>query len=153
VPAQSEIHVAAQVLSQRTLPYQNVDAELAVTVSSGATSSCGDGFCVPTEETSGCAADCPVCTAEDGVTSFEDPPCCGGLTLVRASHPYGWAYDQCYDWEGGGVPFVQGYCTACGDGECRGQENACNCPADCGPHCTNWVCEAGENRESCPADC
>ena len=53
----------------------------------------------------------------------------------------------------GGVPFVQGYCTACGDGQCAGKENICSCPEDCGPHCANWVCEAGEDRSSCPADC
>jgi hypothetical protein len=107
---------------------------------------------VPEDATS-CAQDCPACTPEDGVTSFGNPPCCAGLELVRAAHPYGWAYDQCYDWEGGGVPLVQGYCTACGDGSCTGRENPCNCPDDCGPHCGNWTCEPGEDRETCPADC
>jgi hypothetical protein len=154
VPEGTEIRVVAHVLSQRTTGYQNVDAELVVSVAGGPAASCGDGFCTgPGEDGSSCAADCPPCTPEDGVTSFGNPPCCAGLELVRAAHPYGWAYDECYDWEGGGVPLVQGYCTACGDGSCTGRENPCNCPDDCGPHCGNWTCETGEDRASCPSDC
>lgn len=150
VPTGSELTVRAKVLSQNTRPYQNDDGELLVTVTAGATPSCGDGFCSPDED---CADDCPTCTPEDGVSSLDSPPCCDGLTLVRGSQLYEWAYEQCYDWYGGGVPFVQGYCTACGDGQCTGRENACNCAEDCGPHCGNWTCEAGEDRQSCPADC
>jgi hypothetical protein len=154
VPAGTEVRVAAHVLSQRTTAYQNVDAEHVLSVTGGPAAACGDGFCTgPAEDATSCAADCPRCTPEGGVTSFGNPPCCAGLELVRAAHPYGWAYDQCYDWEGGGVPLAQGYCTACGDGTCTGRENACNCPDDCGPHCGNWVCESGEDRATCPADC
>lgn len=154
VPVGTIVDLKAKVFSQRTLPYQNVDGELSLEVTSGPDPSCGDGFCAGgAEDETSCPEDCPVCTQEDGVTSFGDPPCCEGLTPIRASHPYGWAYDQCYEWEGGGVLGVQSYCAACGDGECRGKENACNCPEDCGPHCTNWICEEGESAETCPADC
>jgi hypothetical protein len=153
-PTGSEIHLGAHVVSQNTLPYQDVDAESVVGVSSGAATSCGDGLCSPgSESASGCPADCPECVDENGITSFGAAPCCSGLVLVRAAYPYAWAYDQCYDWEGGGVPLAQGFCTHCGDGACTGVENACNCPADCGPHCGNWVCETGEDRTTCPADC
>jgi hypothetical protein len=123
-------------------------------VDGGPSPACGDGFCSsPSEDETSCPTDCPRCAGEDDIASFEDPPCCDGLVPLRAAHEYSWAYDQCYDWEGGGVPFVQTYCGACGDGACSGRENPCNCPADCGPHCGNWTCEAGETRETCPADC
>lgn len=57
-------------------------------------------------------------------------------------------------------------CATCGDGVCGGDENACNCPVDCGtaqlcaqllPTCGNGVCESGvgngERHENCSADC
>ncbi|MBN1771822.1 MAG: hypothetical protein JXB32_11205 [Deltaproteobacteria bacterium] len=154
VPAGTELHVSARVTSQRTREYQHEDDEATVVVGGAVAAACGDGFCTaPGETAASCAVDCPGCAPADAVTGFADPPCCEGLVRVRAAHPYGWAYDQCYDWEGGGVPWVQGYCTACGDGTCTGRENACNCPDDCGPHCGNWRCETGEDRTTCPADC
>lgn len=153
-PTGSDLRVQAHVVSQNTLPYQDVDADLGVSVVSGPAPTCGDGLCTALAESAGgCAQDCPECVGEDGVTGLGMPPCCSGLELVRASYPYSWAYGQCYDWEGGGVKYVQGLCTHCGDGACKGKENACNCPKDCGPHCGNWVCEPGEDRASCPADC
>jgi hypothetical protein len=154
VPAGTTVRLAAHVVSQRTAEYQNVDAQLELPVTGVVAPACGDGFCTaPAEDAATCADDCPSCVGADGVSSFGSPPCCAGLVPLRAAHPYGWAYDQCYDWEGGGVPFAQGYCGSCGDGSCDGRENPCNCPADCGPHCGNWTCEAGEDRASCPADC
>ncbi len=153
VPADTTLPISVIMRSQRTLPYQNVDADLELTATGGPAPVCGDGACSNGEDRQSCPQDCPTRVGEDGVTSFGDPPCCDGLTMIRAGHPYSWAYDQCYDWEGGGVPFVQAYCTNCGDGECKGKENTCNCPQDCGPHCGNWICEPGENRSSCPSDC
>ena len=153
VPTGTTLHVTAKVVSQNTLPYQDVDGEHTATVGTGAAVSCGDGYCTPPEDASSCPQDCPSCVGVDGVTSFGDPACCDGLMLIRAAHPYDWAYGQCYDWEGGGVQLAQGYCTACGDGQCQGKENECNCPEDCGPYCTNWICEPGEDHASCPADC
>ncbi|MBI5486916.1 MAG: hypothetical protein HY905_06260 [Deltaproteobacteria bacterium] len=154
VPQGTEVRVSARVLSQRTASYQNVGADHTLSVEGGPAPACGDGFCTsPAEDETSCAGDCPRCTDEDGVAGFGDPPCCDGLVPLRAAHLYGWAYDQCYEWEGGGVPFVQTYCGACGDGACSGRENPCNCPADCGPHCGNWLCETGESRTTCPADC
>jgi hypothetical protein len=154
VPAGTELRVSARVTSQRTSEYQEERAEATVAVSGAVAAACGDGFCsAPGETAASCAADCPGCSAADTMTGFADPPCCDGLTRVRAAQPYGWAYEQCYDWEGGGVSWVQGCCVACGDGRCSGLENACNCPDDCGPHCGNWRCEAGEERATCPADC
>lgn len=154
VPAGTELRVAARVTSQRTSGYQHEDAEATITIGGGVAPVCGDGFCTAPDETAAsCATDCPGCSPADAVTGFADPPCCAGLARVRATHPYAWAYEQCYDWEGGGVPWVQGYCVACGDGRCAGRENPCNCPDDCGPHCGNWRCEAGEDRATCPADC
>ena len=54
----------------------------------------------------------------------------------------------------------------CGDGECTGNENCSNCPADCGctapdtcqsgeckPPCGDGTCGAGENCSNCPEDC
>jgi hypothetical protein len=153
-PTGSKLSVQAHVVSQNTLPYQEVDAEAVATVTAGATPGCGDGICSPgSESATSCPLDCPECVGENGITSFSEPACCPGLTLVRAAHPYSWAYDQCYEWEGGGVPLVQGYCVQCGDGKCTGEEDACNCPGDCGPHCGNWICETGEDRSNCPADC
>jgi len=153
VPADTELPLSVVVRSQRTLPYQNIDTEVLLQVTGGAAATCGDAVCATTEDAATCPGDCPACAEESAVTSFGDPPCCDGLTLIRASHPYSWAYDQCYDWEGGGVPFAQGYCTRCGDGACTVPENVCNCPVDCGPHCGNWFCESGETRSSCPSDC
>jgi len=153
VPQGTRVPFAAHVLSQRTAEYQNVDADMTIDVISGPGVVCGDGFCSPSEDETNCADDCPRCVPEGGTSSFRSPPCCAGFDVVRASHPYGWAYGQCYDWEGGGIPFVQGYCTACGNGSCVEPENACSCPADCGPHCGNWTCEDGEDRIACPGDC
>lgn len=57
-------------------------------------------------------------------------------------------------------------CPVCGDGVCSGDENACNCPVDCGagqacseivPVCGDGICESGnvngERHESCASDC
>jgi hypothetical protein len=153
IPSGTPLSFTARVVSQNTLPYQQVDAEKTLSVAGSAPATCGDGLCSAAESAASCSKDCPACTREDRGTSLGEPPCCAGLKLIRAAYPYGWAYDQCYDWEGGGVQFAQGFCTACGDGVCKGNENACNCPEDCGPHCGNWICEEGESGSSCPADC
>ena len=66
--------------------------------------------------------------------------------------------------------FKAACCPVCGDGVCEGDENECNCPADCTSGCGGFclqqipvcgppmsVCEPcnapGESHESCPGDC
>jgi len=57
-------------------------------------------------------------------------------------------------------------CPVCGDGVCEGDENPCNCGADCQsgvvcaltvPTCGDGVCDhvgsPAESHERCPADC
>lgn len=44
----------------------------------------------------------------------------------------------------------------CGDGECKDNETAQNCPVDCGrpaPVCGDTVCNGTEDALSCPLDC
>jgi hypothetical protein len=153
IPNGTPIPFNVVVRSQRTLDYQNVDASHTLTVTESSAGACGDGFCTVDETEESCAADCPVCVGEGDITAFDLTPCCDGLSLIRDSQPYSWAYNQCYDWEGGGVPYAQAYCTRCGDGKCLSPENPCNCPEDCGPACGNWICEDKEDRASCPGDC
>jgi Flp pilus assembly pilin Flp len=56
------------------------------------------------------------------------------------------------------VTFTNG-CTidnasaVCSDGQCTGDENASNCPADCPSECGDGYCTSGEDSASCGIDC
>src|SRR4030042_3558703 len=77
-----------------------------------------------------CPEDCEKqeCIAEGqslgAVVPSNSNVCCAGLTEVSAMSSVG------EKWE----PMLgnRGYCTNCGNGVCKGPENACNCPKDCG---------------------
>jgi hypothetical protein len=77
---------------------------------------------------------------DDGRT--DDGDGCSALCLVEE----GWTCDL-------GSPSS---CARCGDGECGGGEDLCNCPGDCATAtCGDGNCcdRGGENGCSCPEDC
>lgn len=63
------------------------------------------------------------------------PACCPGLDLIGLDRSH---HRHCIP-PTGGVGNDSGYCTHCGDGVCRRNENICNCPQDCPILNTNLI--------------
>jgi len=64
------------------------------------------------------------CISENGLfAANSDLQCCQGLTKIDCSAPD--SQLECAECT------ARAYCTSCGDGECSGRENFCNCPQDC----------------------
>jgi len=89
-----------------------------------------DRFCGPGENFCNSPIDCPAppppCTEAGFVLESFRPgaACCAGLQPIgcEQTDADGVCRENC-------VGTV--YCAACGDGQCDGAENPCNCPADC----------------------
>ena len=80
----------------------------------------------------------PVCWGEGDAwgDAADELPCCEGLTPI----PCDWLEeDVCVP-----CPATAGFCTYCGDDECVGRENRCNCPEDCAEEVDPPVCEPGQ---------
>lgn len=61
------------------------------------------------------------------------PKCCSGLKLINLNSD---ETGSCVN-ATGGTGDNSGYCTKCGDGQCKRPENKCNCPVDCKQYSKN----------------
>lgn len=102
-------------------------------------SHCGDGKCEGMETPCSCPWDCITDTAGCYMEGYSYNPgtspmamgkdpggCCPGLTAVNEGYPLDNGSGRCYL-----EPYGELMCLRCGDGACTGDENICNCPADC----------------------
>jgi len=118
---------------------------------SGQYAACGDGYCDGSswdETCNTCPADCTGGSVSGGTCSACFKGACDGVCHPTKETP------ACYDCNPGIT-----YC--CGDGTCNGNENAVNCPVDCGSYappahtscCGDGVCNGDEDVASCLTDC
>jgi len=126
-----------------------------------------DGVCY--DSASICGEKCAVqeCVQENQLSTDLTKQCCEGLKAVAALQPDSLSADGCkfiIGWRANTVisKYLAGalratnsgfYCTKCGDGQCTGKENYCNCMDDC--HCGDKKCQSdyGENYTNCASDC
>lgn len=123
------------------------------------TRNCGNKKCEGRENHYNCPTDCDgkivkmPCVSEGEILSNQYSPsvraCCEGLSSIGNVGPDAHGYcpgallpdGMVYEIAGAGS-----ICTAkCGNGQCEGLENKCNCPGDCGGTVTVKTClKAGE---------
>lgn len=119
---------------------------------SDASDNCGNNICEADESCITCAEDCTcntscgdgICDAT-GETSTSCPTDCKAVCGNHVCEPSaGESASTCSTDCASGI---------CGNSVCNINETSISCPTDCKGICGNNVCEAGENKNVCPTDC